>query len=99
MSVEGRPIPGIQDEMLAEMEAQGQPTPQVYDVEVRRSRKRNQIRIETMPPEEFFVDSAATSLDDAMVVGHRTMATVSSLVALGYDREMLEEHLSDQVSA
>ena len=98
MSVEGRPIPGIQDEMLAEMEAQGQPAPQVYDVEVRRSRKRNQIRIETMPPEEFFVDSAATSLDDAMVVGHRTMATVSSLVALGYDREMLEEHLSDQVA-
>ena len=98
ISVEGRPAPGVPPEQLAQMEAQGQPAPQIYDVEIRRSRKRNKIRIETMPPEEFFVDAAATSLDDAMVVGHRTMATMSSLVALGYDREMLEEHLSDEVA-
>ena len=98
MSVEGRPAPGVPPEQVAQMEAQGQPAPQVYDVEVRRSRKRNKIRIETMPPEEFFVDSAATSLEDAQVVGHRTMATMSSLVALGYDRDMLEEHLSDQTA-
>lgn len=98
MSVEGRPSPGVPPEQVAQMEAQGQPAPQVYDVEVRRSRKRNKIRIETMPPEEFFVDAAATSLEDAQVVGHRTMATLSSLVALGYDREMLEEHLSDQTA-
>jgi hypothetical protein len=51
-----------------------------------------------MPPEEFFVDSAATSLDDAMVVGHRTMSTVSDLVAMGYDKDMLDEHLSDEVA-
>jgi hypothetical protein len=98
VSVEGRPAPGMPPEQLAQMEAQGQPAPQIYDVEIRRSRKRNKIKIETMPPEEFFVDAAATSLDDAMVVGHRTMATMSSLVALGYDREMLEDHLSDQVA-
>lgn len=98
MSVEGRPAPGMPPEQMAQMEAQGQPAPQVYDVEVRRSRKRNKIRIETMPPEEFFVDSAATSLEDAQVVGHRTMATMSSLVALGYDRDILEEHLSDQTA-
>jgi hypothetical protein len=98
ISVEGRPAPGVPPEQLAQMEAQGQPAPQIYDVEIRRSRKRNKIKIETMPPEEFFVDAAATSLDDAMVVGHRTMATMSSLVALGYDREMLEEHLSDEVA-
>jgi len=65
ISVEGRPAPGVPPEQLAQMEAQGQPAPQIYDVEIRRSRKRNKIRIETMPPEEFFVDAAATSLDDA----------------------------------
>ena len=96
VSVEGRPAPGISPEQLQQMEAQGQTAPQVYDVEIKRSRKRNQVKIETMPPEEFFVDAAATSLDDAMVVGHRTMSTVSSLVALGYDRDMLDEHLSDE---
>ena len=96
VSVEGRPAPGIPPEQMQQMEAQGQPTPQIYDVEIKRSRKRNQVKIETMPPEEFFVDAAATSLDDAMVVGHRTMSTVSDLVALGYDRDMLDDHLSDE---
>jgi hypothetical protein len=96
VSVEGRPAPGIPPEQMQQMEAQGQPLPQIYDVEIKRRRKRNQVKIETMPPEEFFVDAAATSLDDAMVVGHRTMSTVSDLVALGYDRDMLDEHLSDE---
>jgi hypothetical protein len=96
VSVEGRPAPGISPEQIQQMEAQGQQSPQIYDVEIKRSRKRNQVKIETMPPEEFFVDAAATSLDDAMVVGHRTMSTVSSLVALGYDQDILDDHLSDE---
>jgi len=96
VSVEGRPATGISPEQIQQMEAQGQQSPQIYDVEVKRSRKRNQVKIETMPPEEFFVDAAATSLDDAMVVGHRTMSTVSDLVALGYDRDILDDHLSDE---
>jgi len=96
VSVEAAPAPGITEEQVAIMDAQGMPVPQVYDVEIKRRRKKNRVRVETMPPEEFFVDAAATSLDDAMVVGHRTMATVSDLVALGYDRDMLEEHLSDE---
>jgi hypothetical protein len=98
VSVEGRPAPGVPPEQAAQMEAMGQPLPQIYDVEIKRRRKRNQVKIETMPPEEFFVDAAATSLDDAQVVGHRTMATVSSLVALGYDRDVLDEHLSDDTA-
>ena len=96
VSVEGRPATGISPEQIAQMEAAGQSAPQLYDVEIKRSRKRNQVKIETMPPEEFFVDAAATSLDDAMVVGHRTMSTVSALVALGYDEDMLDDHLSDE---
>ena len=96
VSVEAQPVPGISPEQIQQMEAQGRQPPQVYDVEIKRRRKRNKVKIETMPPEEFFVDAAATSLDDAMVVGHRTMATVSSLVALGYDRDILDDHLSDE---
>jgi len=98
VSVEARPAPGISEQQAQMMQAQGMPVPQIYDAEIKRQRKRNKVRIETMPPEEFLVDAAATSLDDAMIVGHRTMATVSSLVALGYDRKMLEEHLSDDVA-
>ena len=98
VSVESVPAPGVPQEQLAQMEAQGQPAPQVYNVEIKRSRKRDKVAIETMPPEEFFVDAAARSLEDAQVVGHRTLATISSLVALGYDRAMLEDHLTDQVA-
>ena len=97
VSVVGKPAPGINEQQMAELEAQGMPVPQLYDVEIKRSTKKNRVKVETMPPEEFFVDAAATSLDDCQICGHRTMATVSSLVALGYDQEMLDEHLSDQV--
>ena len=97
VSVVGNPAPGIGEEQMMQMESQGQQVPQVYDVEIKRSTKKNRVKIETMPPEEFFVDAAATSLEDCQICGHRTMATVSSLVALGYDQEMLDEHLSDQV--
>jgi len=97
VSVSGTPVEGITPEQVAELQAQGMPVPQLYNAEIKRSSRRDRVKIETMPPEEFFVDGAATSLDDAMVVGHRTMATVSSLVALGYDLDLLEDHLSDQV--
>ena len=97
VSVEPQPASGVSQEQAAQMEAQGMPPPQIYNVELRRERKKNQVRIETMPPEEFFIDSAATSLENAQVVGHRTLATVSSLVALGYNEEELQGHLTDQV--
>ncbi len=96
VSVEPQPAPGVTQEQAAQMEAQGMPVPQIYNVELRRERKRNKVKIETMPPEEFFVDASATSMDNARVVGHRTLATVSSLVALGYDKDELDEHLTDQ---
>lgn len=97
ISVEAQPAPGVGEEQVAEMEAQGQPVPQIYNVELRRERKRNQVVVQTMPPEEFFVDAAATSLENAQVVGRRTLSTVSDLVALGYSEEELEGHLTDQV--
>ena len=97
VSVEPQPASGVSQERAAQMEAQGMPPPQIYNVELRRERKKNQVRIETMPPEEFFIDSAATTLENAQVVGHRTLATVSSLVALGYNEEELQGHLTDQV--
>tara|TARA_R100000458_G_scaffold52348_1_gene53831 strand:+ start:1060 stop:3129 length:2070 start_codon:yes stop_codon:yes gene_type:complete len=98
VSVEGIPDPNAPPEQIEMMTAQGMEPPMIYDVEIKRQRRRDRVRVETMPPEEFFVDSAATSLDDAMVVGHRTMATVSDLVAMGYDKDMLDNYLSDEVA-
>ena len=98
VSIEGTPDPNVPSEQVEMMEAQGMEVPTIYSVEIKRQRKKNKVRIETMPPEEFFVDANATSLEDAMVVGHRTMATVSDLVAMGYEKDMLDEYLSDETA-
>lgn len=60
-------------------------------VKVKLTRKRDRVRVEALPPEEFLIDRNARSLEEATYVGHRTMKTVSDLVAMGYDRDMVLE--------
>ena len=65
VSVESRPDPNIPQDQMETMEIQGMPVPQLYDIEIRRKKPKNKVRVETMPPEEFFVDAAATSMANA----------------------------------
>lgn len=64
---------------------QARPPVMVHDVTVRRIRKAGQVRIEPVPPEEFFVSRAAKRLADAPFVAHVVERTVSDLRAQGYD--------------
>jgi hypothetical protein len=59
---------------------------------VRRTVRSPKYVIECIPPEQFLIDNEATSLDDAIFVARRKLATVSELVAMGYDREIIEEN-------
>jgi hypothetical protein len=84
------PMPGMEPQN----EAQGimTPPPMLYDVEIKRRIKSGKVKIEALPPEEFLIDRRAKSIEGATFVGHRTMKTVSDLVAMGYDYdEMVEE--------
>jgi hypothetical protein len=81
------PVPGMMDQNLA----QGIPPPMMYDVEIKRRIKSGKIKIEALPPEEFLIDRRAKSIEDATFVGHRTMKTVSDLVAMGYDYDEMVE--------
>jgi hypothetical protein len=63
----------------------------MYDVEIKRRIKSGKVKIEALPPEEFLIDRRAKSIEDATFVGHRTMKTVSDLVAMGYDYEEMVE--------
>jgi hypothetical protein len=74
-------------------EAQGimTPPPMMYDVEIKRRIKTGKVKIEALPPEEFLIDRRAKSIEDATFVGHRTMKTVSDLVAMGYDYDEMVE--------
>ena len=46
--------------------------------------------IEGIPPEEFYIDGAAKSIDDAYIVCHRTEKRAGDLVAMGYDRDVID---------
>ena len=66
------------------------PVDQSYNVTFRVKKRSGQIKIVNVPPEEFLVNRRATSLEDAHFVAHRTTMTVSDLVAMGYDRDVVE---------
>ena len=66
-----------------------------YDLSVRVKRKSGQIKAINVPPEEFLVSRHCTSLDDAHFVAHRTSLTVSELVAMGYDRDIIEQYAGE----
>ena len=78
----------------AENEETGEmmPMDMSYSLKVRVKESKGKIRIENVPPEEFLVNRRATSLEEAHFVAHRTVMTVSDLVAMGYDKDVVEKY-------
>ena len=68
--------------------------PMLHDVQIKRNIKDGRIRIMAVPPEELILDRRARSFDDAGIIAHRQMATVSDLLAMGYDQDEIEENIS-----
>jgi len=78
----------IEDEETGEMI----PLSSSFNISVRVKEKTGKIKVENVPPEEFLINRRATSLEDAHFVAHRTVMTVSDLVAMGYDRDVVERY-------
>jgi hypothetical protein len=72
------------DQMGVEIE-----TP-IYDVKLSRTISDGDILITSVPPEDFFVNRSARSVDDFFVIGHRTDMTVGDLLAMGYNEDELQ---------
>jgi len=72
-----------------------QPLDVDYDLSVRVTRKSGQIKAINVPPEEFLVSKHCASLDEATFLAHRTSLTVSELVAMGYDRDLVEQYAGE----
>ena len=68
------------------------PAPMVYDIKLRRSKTDGRVNVENVPPEEFLIEARAKSIEDANFVAHRTNMSVSDLVAMGYDRDEVEQY-------
>jgi hypothetical protein len=61
-------------------------------VRVTRTKRSGKVRIEAVPPEELIVSRTARNMKDCVLICHRRPLRVSDLVAMGYDRETVEEH-------
>lgn len=71
------------DEMGMEIE-----TP-LHSIKISRQKEKGELCIESVPPEEFFVNRDARNLKDAYLVAHRTEMRAGDLIAMGYDPEVV----------
>lgn len=78
--------------MVDEMTGEELPIDSSFSVRVKVKRKSGKIKVANIPPEEFLINRRAVDLEDAHFVAHRTSMSVSDLVAMGYDREVVERH-------
>jgi hypothetical protein len=61
----------------------------IHSVKLSRQKERGELCIESVPPEEFFINRDARSLADAYVVAHRTDMRAGDLIAMGYDPDVV----------
>ena len=59
----------------------------VHSVKISRMEPKGDLCIESVPPEEFYIDRDARSFDDAYVVAHRTEMRVGDLITMGFEYE------------
>jgi len=62
-----------------------------HNVKISVTEEYGDLVIESLPPEEFFISSEATSLEDAYAVVHKREVRVADLVAMGYDFDLVSE--------
>ena len=61
----------------------------IHSVKLSRQKEMGELCIESVPPEEFFINRDARSLADAYIVAHRTDMRAGDLIAMGYDPDVV----------
>ena len=87
----------IEIEARMEEGADGQPMmiePPQFGATVKRLKMQQQYNVASVPPEEFLIARKAVDLETSSVVAHRQIKTVSELVAMGYDFELVVQYSS-----
>ena len=69
-----------------------QEIPVSYDLTIRRLKPKDQVCIESVPPEEILISRHARDIETASYVAHRMIKSVSELIAMGYDPEEIEQY-------
>jgi hypothetical protein len=76
----------VEQEMSIDEQGAEVKTP-VHSAKVSRKAYAGCLKIESVPPEEFFVDRNCRTLEDAHVVAHRTEMRASDLISMGFEAE------------
>jgi hypothetical protein len=66
-------------------------TNRTHNVKVKKTINNGKVLIENVPPEEFLISKRAKTIQDSPFVAHRRMMTRSELVAMGFDKKIVEE--------
>ena len=66
-------------------------TNRTHNVKVKKTINNGKVLIENVPPEEFLISKRARTIQDSPFVAHRRMMTRSELVAMGFDKKIVEE--------
>ena len=74
----------VDPSQLPQMPAQ---LPQLHTVRVMRRNPKGKLCIDTIPPEEFFVDRNARDDETFYVIGHRTDMRVADVIAMGVEED------------
>lgn len=61
-----------------------------YSVKLKRTKNNGKVIVENVPPEEFLISKKARTIADAPFVAHRKLTTRSELVAMGFDKKIIE---------
>lgn len=62
-----------------------------HSVKIRRTKTKGRCVVETVAPEDFYIERKARTLDEANFVASRTRYTASDLIALGYKQSLVDQ--------
>jgi len=78
-------------EISMEMDQFGMEAPiNVHSMVISHKREEGEMVVEGIPPEEFFIDGSAKSIDDAYIVCHKSEKYAGDLVAMGFDQDVID---------
>lgn len=63
----------------------------LYDVTVLRTYKNGRVKIMGVPPEDFLISRRSLSLDDAEFTCHKCKKTVTDLIEMGFDEDLVRD--------
>jgi hypothetical protein len=61
-----------------------------HDLKVVKTIQTGEIKLESIPPEQFFVDASASCIEDAYITGQRTEKSIGDLIEMGFKWSELE---------